>query len=557
MIDWDYGFDVAIVGSGAGGFAGALAAKMNGLEPVLLEKREVVGGSSAMSGGVMWLPNNPVMLRAGELDSYEDAMAYFESVVGDIGPASSESRRDAYIRKGSDLILFLEDLGVRFLYCKGYSDYYDELPGGKAQGRGIEPVIWNGTQLGPWLGKLQLGLAEDFGGVAVLTIESRQVSMAFRSLDNVKALRRVMSRNALGRVRGQKLLSNGASLIGQMLKIAIERNIAIWTDSPLVDLIEEDGRVAGVVVRRGGRDVRIRANHGVLLNAGGFSHNGEMRQRYGQDNRGEWTFANPGDTGEVIEIAMDHGAAVDLMDEAWWMPAMVVPSGQVMMLALERPRPGVIMVDSSGKRFVNEATSYMEVGQAMYRQERRGYKAIPSWLVFDQNYRNRYTLGKEIPRRTPKAWTEGGYMKKAAGLEDLARQIEVDPTALRQTVERFNTFAAKGEDPDFHRGERVYDHYYGDPAAPYPALGPLEAPPFYAIPAYPGDVGTSGGVLTDEHGRVLNAQGNIIPGLYASGNTTASVHGRYYLGPGASVGASAVFSYAAMLHAATEARSPG
>ena len=223
-----------------------------------------------------------------------------------------------------------------------------------------------------------------------------------------------------------------------------------------------------------------------------------MRREFGLADGGDWSFANPGDTGEAIQIAIRHGAAVELMDDAWWMPAISSPSGPQMLL-LERPRPGSIIVDRSGRRFVNEAhMSYMEIGQAMHRRDHEGISAIPSWMVFDQRHRNRYALGKAAPRITPKGWISAGIIKKADTIEGLAEQMDVDPGTLRDTLERFNRFASVGQDPDFHRGERASDLFYGDPWASHPSLGPLDRPPYYAVAVFPGDVGTSGGVLTDE-----------------------------------------------------------
>ncbi|MGO8860307.1 MAG: FAD-binding protein [Acidimicrobiales bacterium] len=551
---WDYEYDVVIVGSGVGGFVGALAAQQHGLRPIILEKRDVVGGSSAMSGGVLWIPNNPLMKRDGVEDSYDDAMAYFKSVVGNVGPASSEERRRAYITLGPKMIEFLEGLGAKFLRCEGYSDYHDEAPGASVRGRAIEAAIWEGSQLGPWLSKLQPGLAEEFGGIVLPAGEVHLFSLGFRSLASSKMVMRVVTRTVLGRLKRQKLLANGASLIGQLLKITVDHDIPLWTGSPLVDLVEEDGRITGVLVESGNRKIRVKGNCAVLINAGGFAHNSAMRREFGLADGGDWSFANPGDTGEAIQIAIRHGAAVELMDDAWWMPAISSPSGPQMLL-LERPRPGSIIVDRSGRRFVNEAhMSYMEIGQAMHRRDHEGISAIPSWMVFDQRHRNRYALGKAAPRITPKGWLSAGIIKKADTIEGLAKQMDVDPGTLRDTLERFNRFASVGQDPDFHRGERASDLFYGDPWASHPSLGPLDRPPYYAVAVFPGDVGTSGGVLTDDHARVLRQGGEVIPGLYASGNSTASVHGRRYLGAGASIAASGIFSYAAVLHAAAEAK---
>jgi 3-oxosteroid 1-dehydrogenase len=271
-----------------------------------------------------------------------------------------------------------------------------------------------------------------------------------------------------------------------------------------------------------------------------------MRSKYGrQPSSTAWTVANPGDTGEIIEEAMRIGAATDLMDEAWWIPSSVQPDGSPLYAVYERSKPHAIMVDSSGQRFVNEAASYMFVGQAMYERNKT-VPAVPSWWIMDSRNRARYLWGLCPGGVTPKKWIASGYMKKAATIESLAHKCGVDPAGLARTVERFNESAIDGLDPDFHKGERAYDRYYGDPRnKPNPCVGPVDKPPFYAVALYPGDVGTCGGLLTDERARVLDDEGQVITGLYATGNCTASVMGRTYPGAGASIGASFVFGWIA------------
>jgi 3-oxosteroid 1-dehydrogenase len=551
--DYDYAFDVVVVGSG-GGMCGALTAAMNGLQPLIIEKESVVGGSTAMSGGVIWLPNNPLMQAEGVPDSFEEGMAYFDSVVGDAGPASSEARRATYITEGANMVRLLQSVGLRFVRCEGYSDYYAGMRGirgASSRGRSFEGVVFDGNQLGPWLGKLRPGLAQSVG-IPVMTGEASKLFLVKRAPGSMALAARVGARTARGRLKGETPLTNGASLIAQILKVALEKEVSIWTGTPLRDLIVEEGRVVGVVAERNGRTARIQATHGVLLSAGGFARNPEMRHRYSrQPNPATWTSANPGDTGEAIEMAMKLGAAVDYMDEAWWIPSSVLPNGQPSMHIGDRSRPGSIIVDRSGRRYFNEAISYMEAGREMYAHNSDG-SAIPSWLVVDQDHISRYLFN--LQARPPKEWFSSGYMKKGDSLEELAQRCGIDPTGLKETVDRFNDFARNGTDPDFHRGEGAHELYQGDYThKPNASLGPLEKPPFYAIEIYPGDVGTSGGVLCDEFGRVLNRDSAPIPGLYATGNCTASVMGRTYPGAGASIGASLVFAYVAMKHAALAA----
>jgi 3-oxosteroid 1-dehydrogenase len=552
VAEFEYVTDAVIVGSG-GGLCGAVTAAAGGLETLVIEKQPRLGGSTAISGGVLWLPNNPLMQAERVADSFEEAMAYFETVVGDAGPASSPARRAAYVTEGANMVRFLQEMGLSFDRCEGYSDYYAgvrDIEGGVARGRSIEATIFDGRELGPWLGKLPTGLTP----VVVLTGEVAKLQLVTRSLEGARTAGRVAVRTAGGRLKRQTLLSNGAALIGQTLRAALQHEVSIWTDTPIVDLLVDDGRVVGVAAHRHGRTVRIGARRGVLLGSGGFARNKAMRETYSrQPNAADWTVANPGDTGEVIEMAIAHGAAVDLMDEAWWIPASMKPGGVPAMHIGERSKPGSIIVDRDGQRYFNEAVSYMEAGRQMYLRNQDG-RSVPSWLVMDSRHRKRYLFAFQPPGITPKEWIESGYMKKADSLEDLARACGIDAAGLTTTVERFNAAARNGVDPDFHRGEGAHEQYQGDVThQPNASVGPIDVPPYYAVEIYPGDVGTSGGMLCDEFSRVLDTDGRPIAGLYATGNCTASVMGRTYPGAGASIGASFVFAYIAMQHAARAA----
>lgn len=542
----DHVFDFVVVGSG-GGLCGAIAAHRNGADVLVVEKQAYVGGSTGLSGGVIWLPNNALMRREGVPDSFEEGMAHFADVVGDIGPASSLARRERYITVGNEVIEFLEQEGVPFRRCEGYADYYSEAAGGKPRSRSIEVDWFDGKELGPWFERLRTG----YRGFAMYCREGSDLSLARRSPGSALVAARVGARSMIGRVKGEARLTMGAGLIARLLHVAVRRNITIWTESPFADFITENGRVAGVIVSKNGRTVRVGARKGVLLSAGGFARNAEMRAELAAErpNLATWTSSNLGDTGEVTRAAMHLGAATDLLDEAWWIPSSILPDGKPLMHIYERAKPGSIMVDAAGSRFMNEALPYMNAGQAMYDHNLEK-PSIPCWLIMDSRHRRRYPFGLSPPGRTPASWLTSGYMRKAGSVADLAEQCGIDPVGLEKTVIRFNQFAADGTDRDFHRGEGAYDRYCGDRTnKPNACLGPLNQPPYWAVEVYPGDIGTSGGLLCDEESRVLRPDGSPVAGLYASGNTSASVMGRRYLGAGASIGASLFFSYIAAQHA--------
>ena len=550
---WDTTADLVVVGSGGGALAAALAAADAGASVLVVEKQPLIGGSTGMSGGMAWVPDNPVMRAAGVPDSYEDAMAHFEAVVGDVGPASSYERRHAFLTSGPEMVSFLQRVGVELVYCPGYADYYSNLKGGSDSGRGIEAVPFDGHSLGEWSDKLQPGLAKSLG-MAVMTNEARSLSHYNRSARAFAVAARVATRTLAARMRRQDLLTNGASLIAQMLKAALERGVTVWTEAPLDDLVVEDGRVTGVRVTHAGASTLVAARRGVLLAAGGFAHNRDMRQEYGGDqpNQAKWSISNPGDTGEAMQTAMRIGARTDLMDEAWWLPSPRTGRFGQSTLDQARQRPRTIYVDSAGKRFVNESNSYMEVGKAMYARNKTA-RAVPCWLIFDDRYRKRYAHVRSHPGWFPRELLKSGRLKQAWTLTDLAGMCGIDAAGLAETVERFNEFATRGEDPDYGRGESAYNRCLGDPNRKvHPCLGPIDEAPYYAVEVVPGDIGTCGGLLTDEHARVVGDDDEPIPGLYAAGNITATVMGRHYLGPGASIANSMVFGYIAARHATAD-----
>jgi len=552
--NWDHSVDLLIAGSGGGGMVAALAALDSGIDPLVIEKQALVGGATGLSGGMVWLPNNPLMRADGIPDSHEDGLAYFDDVVGDIGAASSPARREMFLTAGYEMINFLIRKGIRFVRCPGWSDYYPNHKGGNEAGRAIEGVPYDAAALGNWSDKVQPSMSKNYGGFVLKTNELRAVQYFNRSPRAFAVAARVFARTRAARLRRREMLTNGASLIGQMLKVLIDLRgePPIWTNTAMEDLIVEDGRVLGARVSRNGATLNIEARKGVLLAAGGFSRNADMRRRYsgGQPNEALWSIANAGDTGEVLETAMRLGAKTDLLDEAWWLPSVFIANGGDAAKALGRgrQRPGAIYVDGTGRRFCNESNSYVEVGKAMYAN-----KAVPCWMVCDEGSIGRYVWGANPfrKRRIPEELIARGAVLRADTIGDLARQMDVPADALERTVKRFNGFAAKGLDPEFGRGQSAYNDCLGDPGyRPNAALGPLVQAPYYATRVVPADVGTCGGVLTNEHAQVLDEDDCVIDGLYATGNITATVMGRNYLGAGGSIAYTMVFGYVAARHAA-------
>ena len=379
--------------------------------------------------------------------------------------------------------------------------------------------------------------------------------LARRTLTGFLTYARVLAHFLIGKATGRSLAGGGRALAAQLLYQALQRGAQVVLRTPAKGLVLRDGRVAGVMaVGPDGQELTFTARRAVFLGAGGFARNAEMRQRYQPAPvTGAWTSAGKSDFGDGIRLGMEAGAALALMDEAWWGPASVMPNGAAVFHVSERSKPGSLIVDAKGRRYMNEAISYVDAGHAMFAHNADG-AAIPSWLIFDQRYRSRYPFGVLFPGITPKALVDQGYFRRAGSLPELAALCGIDALTLVATIERFNGFAAAGKDLDFGRGDNPYDTWFGDPRVkPNPCLAPIARAPFYAVQLYPGDLGTKGGLVTDEHGRVLREDGSAIAGLYASGNTTASVMGRRYPGPGVTLAPAITFAFLAMRHAAGEA----
>ena len=550
-------YDWVIVGSGGGSMCAALAAKRLGKEAVILEKQSKVGGSTGFSGGVWWVPNNLLLARAGVHDSYELGRKYVDAVVGPETPATSAARRDAFLRTAPKMIEFLEAVGMKLFWPDGWSDYHDNLPGGQPRGRSIMADPFNIKELGEWAERLST--YKPFRSLPVSAEKGRDLGLIKRSWVGKRAALNLAWTILSAKLTGKDIVTNGAAIQGRMLQIALREGIPIFPDTPVTDLLVEGGRVVGVKVMHDGKELEVRGDN-VLLDSGGFARNAQLREQY-QRNPQSATNANHGDTGEVMQMAMRLGAATESLDAAVWVttsrstngtwPEGSVIDGEVFppMHNFDISKPHNIMVDGLGERFVNEATSYVTIGERMYQRQQETGRAVPTWMIMDSRFIKWYGIGATPPGVTPKQWYDSGYLRKAATLEALAADCGIDAAGLKRTVERFNGFAARGVDEDFGRGEAQYDKWRGDPKNhPNPSLGSIAEPPFYAVSMYPGDVGTTGGLLTDEYARVLRSDGSAIPGLFATGNCAASPFGHTYPGAGASIANSFTFGYIAVQH---------
>ncbi|MFD3707473.1 3-oxosteroid 1-dehydrogenase [Nocardia sp. NPDC058658] len=547
----DREYDVVVVGSGAAGMTAALAAAHKGLSVVVLEKAAHYGGSTARSGGGVWIPGNKALLASGRPDDREDARTYLHSIIGDVVPAE---KIDTYLDRGAEAFDFvLDHTPLKMNWVPGYSDYYPEAPGGRGAGRSCEPRPFNAKVLGAELVNLEPPYAKAPLNVVVTQADFVRLNLIRRHPKGMMRALRVGARTYLAKWTGKHLLGMGQAIIAAMRKGLLDAGVPVLLNTPLTDLVVTDGKVTGVEATVDGKLVVFTARYGVVLGSGGFEHNADLRAKYQrQPITTEWTTGAAANTGDGIVAGMAAGATVGFMEDAWWGPT-IFKGGKPWFALAERNLPGTIMVNDRGERFGNESAPYVEAVHTMYggaHGQGPGPGAnIPAWLVFDQRYRNRYIFaGLQPGQRFPARWMENDNIVKADTIAELADRIGVPVDNLTATIERFNGFATAGKDEDFGRGDSHYDRYYGDPTVkPNPCLAELSQGPFYAAKMVPGDLGTKGGLVTDTAGRVLREDNSVIENLYAAGNTSSPVMGHTYAGPGATIGPAITFAYLAVL----------
>ncbi len=540
-------FDVVVVGAGGAGMTAALAAADHGLDTVLIEKTAYFGGTTARSGGGVWVPGNRALKAAGQVSATDrqEASDYLQAIVGDEVPAI---RRETFLDRGPDVIDFLLDkTPLKLKWVPGYSDYLPEQPGGRSQGRSVEPIPMDGRILGDELARLHPPYAKAPANLIVTQADFRKISLGLRSIRGPLTMMRVVFMRVFNSLLRRKMFAMGNALTISLRKALVDAKVPVYYETPLTGLVIENGRVVGVRAERDGKEVVIRARKGVILGSGGFEKSEGLREKYlPSPTNVDWSTAAASNTGAGIEAGVAIGAATDMMDDAWWGPTIPLPNGPWFCLS-ERNLPGSIIVNAAGKRFMNEALPYVEATHEIYKGEATGVSHVPAWLIIDQRYRNRYLFAGLSPRQPfPGRWLKSGAVVKASSLDNLAEAIDVPADALTATIERFNGFAKSGNDEDFHRGDSAYDRYYADPRVkPNPSLHSIDQGPFYAVKIVPGDLGTKGGIVTDERARALRADGSVIDGLYAAGNVSSAVMGHTYAGPGATIGPAFTFGYLA------------
>ncbi|WP_280294539.1 FAD-binding protein [Nocardia abscessus] len=562
---FDQSVDVLIVGSGGGGLTAALAAEAAGLSTLVVEKAAYYGGSTALSGGGIWVPGAPAQKRDGYSPDPEGVVEYLRAITEGL---VSDARLRAYVSKAPEMMEFLERRSpwLEFVWKPGYADYYPELPGGSAQGSTINVPPIDLRELGEEEQNLLRPLALAPKGIWLGPKDLRLFYQVRQSWRGKAVLVKLVWRMFRARVFGDRIAAIGQSLVARLRLALRERDIPLWLSAPMTSLITgADGRVVGAVVEKGGQSLRIRAERGVILASGGFDHDMAWRKEHQPVVEQDWSFGNPESMGDGIRAGQQAGAATDLLDEAWWFPAIQWPDGRLQFMLNERMMPAQFIVNGAGERYINEAAPYMDFGHAMIEGQKSGTTHIPSWLITDVRSWRRYVVAGHLPlpripfapvptgRKIPQAWLDSGVVVAANSWTELAAKIGVPEERLRATATRFDELARKGHDDDFQRGDSVYDNYYGDPTLTNPNLYPLGKPPYYAFRMILGDLGTSGGLRTDEHARVLRPDDSVIPGLYAVGNASAAVMGRSYAGAGATIGPAMTFGYLAAEHLAGKA----
>ncbi len=541
MKQWTQEVDVISVGSGAAGLIAAIVAHDAGAKVLILESTDKVGGTTAVSGGGVWVPMNQRMAEQGIADSREEALAYCKALT--MGRAE-DALVEAYVDNAYQMIRYLEaSTPLRFTPILA-PDYQPEVPGGKLQGRALEPVPFDTKTLGEWAIRLRSPSALPF------PVTLQEVYGTFQAFYQPWRIPQdlLVERMTEGKV------CLGQALAGGLLKAVLDRGIPIALQTRALELIREDGRVIGIHAQRGNAMVDLRARGGVVLASAGFEWNEGLQKRF---LSGPISVPNtpPCNFGDGLLMAMEAGCDLANMGEVWHYPSLHIPGetydGRPLARGIkaERSGPHVIWVNARGDRFVNEAANYNSIGKAFFAMDenRPAYRNVPAWAIFDHQYREKFAVGTTMPEGP-----DPDYLLRAETLEELGAKAGINGQRLAETVARWNTFCANGKDLDFDKGESAFDRFQGAHDAQYPNFGTIEKRSFYALPVHPGVLGTKGGPRTNAKAQVMSVRGQAIPGLYAAGNVAASVTGPSYYGIGSTLGPALTFGFIAGRFAASD-----
>jgi succinate dehydrogenase/fumarate reductase flavoprotein subunit len=554
--------DVLVVGSGAGGFAAAVAAQARGLKVIVAEKDKWVGGTTAVSGGFMWVPNNPISKADGIEDTVEAARTYLRHEAGNHFNAANV---DAFLQEGPEAIAFFHDkTAVQFEPASAFSDYHPDAPGGRPGGRSIKALPYRAQGLGKELNRLRPPLPE-LTFVGLMIGSGPELKHFFNVTRSLKSAAYVTGRllshaRDLALYRRGMLLTNGNALIARLFRSALNLGVTVWTNAPVKHLVREDGDVTGAIVNTADGEVLVKASRGVVLAAGGFPQDMARRRQmfpHDRNNDGHHSPAPIGNTGDGLRLGEEVGAVAEkgYPNAAAWVPVSRVPrrdgSYGVFPHFIDRAKPGLIAVLPNGKRFVNEANSYHDFCQALFAAAGTD-KPAKAFLVVDKAFLVRYGLGFVKPFPVPVGGNiRSGYLKTGNTIAELAHNAGIDAAALEQTIATWNTDVASGEDRAFGKGTTSYNRFNGDPEfEPNPCLAPIATGPFYAVEVVVGDLGTFAGLRADQYSRVTDQDGRPIPGLYAAGNDLNSIMGGNYPGGGITLGPALTFGYIAAKHLA-------
>lgn len=556
-------FDVLVIGSGCGGLTAALTADISNPAKVLvIEKSHLIGGTSATSGGVIWIPDNHLGKEKGAQDSISEAKDYLKATI----PADefNEPLIDAYLDQGPKMVKFMQDhTDARYTSLEHYPDYFQDAPGVKLGNRALEPLPVSADVLGDDVDNLHPSGPQTivFGRYGVNFEESHAFTTQspgwFRLFAKIFLTYWLDFSWRIKRKRSRRL-AFGAASVTRLFASVKKRNIPIWRSAELKEFILGDNRVIGAVIHKDGRLIKVQARRGVIVASGGFGQNQEMREKYlPKPTNSDWGCEPKTNTGDPIKAAEAIGAQLKFMDKAWWVTTVKAPNEEFPRLSeVEKSLPGNYTVNKSGKRFANESQNYLTFMLEVLDKEKKGESCAPMYMIFDANHRKNYPVGPLMPGKffpdklikiIHKDWFESDFLTTANTIEELAIKTGIESEALQSTVKRVNNFSVTGKDLDFQRGDNERDRFSGDPSLLNPCLGPIDKAPFYAMRIDPGEFATCGGMAINEYGQVLDNDNQAIAGLYATGNCTPALL-TTYPGPGATIGPAMTFGFIAGKH---------